>query len=523
MLNNLKVSTRLAMGFGSATLLGVVIAVIGTVEMKSLAGSLEAVTEDRMPKMEMAQAVKENFYASGRYARNLAIVPDASSREEEKKRIAEARADNTRILAELDKVITLPKAREAFKAITDHRGAYNASLDRLVKMVEDGHSHAELADFLVKDLRPNQAPLFTVVDEFLASQKEAAQSLANEGAATANRNAVVLLVLAVVMGVLGAGAGWALARNLRRALGAEPAELGATALRVASGDLSPVAGSTGAAAGSVLASLSDMQSSLALIVGQVRASSDSIATGSAQIAIGNADLSQRTEEQASNLQQTAASMEQLSGTVKTTAETAGHANQLATSASAAALRGGEMVENVVTTMQDISASSKKIADIIGVIDGIAFQTNILALNAAVEAARAGEQGRGFAVVASEVRSLAGRSAEAAKEIKSLIGASVDRVESGSKLVRDAGSTMTEIVESVARVATIINEITAAAAEQSRGISEVNGDVSQLDEMTQRNAALVEQAAAAAASMEQQSEGLESAVATFKLDGDRHFA
>ena len=198
------------------------------------------------------------------------------------------------------------------------------------------------------------------------------------------------------------------------------------------------------------------------------------------------------------------------------------ADRLGRLADVADQRGGQVISDVVTTMEQINDSSKKISDIIGVIDGIAFQTNILALNAAVEAARAGEQGRGFAVVAGEVRNLAQRSAEAAKEIKSLIGASVDRVESGSKLVRDAGSTMTEIVESVARVATIINEITAAAAEQSRGIGEVNGDVSQLDEMTQRNAALVEEAAAAAASMEQQSEGLESAVATFKLNGDQQF-
>jgi methyl-accepting chemotaxis protein len=236
-----------------------------------------------------------------------------------------------------------------------------------------------------------------------------------------------------------------------------------------------------------------------------------------EIASGNQDLSERTEMQAASLERTTARMHQLTETVQSNATNAHQASDLASSASVVASRGGSVVSQVVSTMNEINASSKKIADI------IAFQTNILALNAAVEAARAGEQGRGFAVVAGEVRNLAQRSAEAAKEIKSLIGASVDRVESGSKLVRDAGSTMTEIVESVARVATIINEITAAAAEQSRGIGEVNGDVSQLDEMTQRNAALVEEAAAAAASMEQQSEGLESAVATFKLSGDQQLA
>jgi methyl-accepting chemotaxis protein len=290
------------------------------------------------------------------------------------------------------------------------------------------------------------------------------------------------------------------------------------------GDLSTVIRTSGPAATTAsLRALKALQEELRKTIGAIRSGTHEVSTASSEIATGNQDLSQRTEQTASNLQQTASSLSQLTGNVRQSADAAAQANQLASSATQVARRGGQVVSQVVSTMEEINSSSKKIADIIGVIDGIAFQTNILALNAAVEAARAGEQGRGFAVVAGEVRNLAQRSAEAAKEIKSLIGASVDRVESGSKLVRDAGSTMTEIVESVARVATIINEITTAAAEQSRGIGEVNGDVSQLDEMTQRNAALVEEAAAAAASMEQQSQGLESAVATFKLNGDNQFA
>ncbi|HYP32621.1 MAG TPA: methyl-accepting chemotaxis protein, partial [Burkholderiaceae bacterium] len=252
------------------------------------------------------------------------------------------------------------------------------------------------------------------------------------------------------------------------------------------------------------------------VVGQVRLSSDSIATGSSEIASGNADLSQRTEAQAGNLQQTAASMEQLTGSVRANADTAGVANQLATEASAAAGRGGVAVNRVVETMNEIAASSRKIGDIIGVIDGIAFQTNILALNAAVEAARAGEQGRGFAVVAGEVRSLAQRSAEAAKEIKALIGASVDRVESGSRLVNDAGTTMTEIVASVQRVTDIIGEISAASTEQSQGIVEVKGAIGEVDQMTQQNAALVEQSAAAAESLKDQAARLAQVVSTFRL-------
>ncbi|CAN5874863.1 hypothetical protein BH11PSE8_BH11PSE8_20460 [soil metagenome] len=262
--------------------------------------------------------------------------------------------------------------------------------------------------------------------------------------------------------------------------------------------------------------LGRMNSNLARIVGQVRNSSDSIATGSAQIAIGNADLSQRTEEQASNLQQTSASMEQLSDTVKQNAQTAEHADKMAGEAAAAAVKGGQMVDSVVATMDRIAASSRKIADIIGVIDGIAFQTNILALNAAVEAARAGEHGRGFAVVASEVRSLAGRSADAAKEIKTLIGASVDQVEAGARQANEAGVSMGEIVLQVQQVTQLISEMTGATTEQATGIAQVGDAMTQLDQVTQQNAALVEESAAAAESLQHQARQLVQAVSVFRL-------
>ena len=326
-------------------------------------------------------------------------------------------------------------------------------------------------------------------------------------------DAIRVSILVAVIGLCFWGLGTLVARRIVKPLN----EAVSVAQKVAAGDLtSTIEVKTRDETGQLLAALKDMNESLVKIVGEVRSGTDSIATASKQIASGNVDLSQRTEEQASSLEETASSMEELTSTVTQNAENAMQANQLAASASGVAVKGGAVVGQVVTTMSSINESSKKIVDIISVIDGIAFQTNILALNAAVEAARAGEQGRGFAVVASEVRTLAQRSAAAAKEIKELISDSVHKVEDGTKLVDEAGKTMEEIVSSVKRVTDIMAEISAASQEQSSGIEQVNQAVTQMDEVTQQNAALVEEAAAAAESMQEQAQNLTQAVSVFKL-------
>ena len=341
--------------------------------------------------------------------------------------------------------------------------------------------------------------------------------VSNAEADAVGRSALYFFWAALALTTLGLGFGllWMMRRWVAQPLGSLQKAVGA----IADGDLSQsVHSERRDEIGNLIRDTESMRQRLAQTIGAVRASVDSIGTASSEIATGNLDLSQRTELTASNLQNAASSMSELTGTVRQTADSARTANQLVQSAVSAATRGGEVVGQVVATMDEINTASRKIADIIGVIDGIAFQTNILALNAAVEAARAGEQGRGFAVVAGEVRSLAGRSAEAAKEIKALIGNSVERVESGARQVQTAGSTMGEIVASVQRVQDIIGEISSAASEQSEGIATVNTSVVQLDQMTQQNAALVEESAAAAESLKEQAQKLVEAVAVFRVAG-----
>ncbi len=517
MFSNLKIGTRLALGFGAVLLLLSAVAAMGLSRMALIQGNLSDIADVNNPEASLAYVMRGALFREQSAVRDLALESD----------VAKMQAINAEMLKS--------------------RADYDAAEDGLYKMftTTDGTTQPELDSLArTKEIKTKVRPIVTAIAALGLANKndEAAALMLLQGkpemqkwqdalsdltaledklngqsaaeAAVAYRSAVWLVSGLCAVALI---AGVALAVVITRSITRPIQQAVQVATTVASGDLSArieVKGNDETA--QLLRSLSEMNDNLARVVGQVRTSSDSIATGSAQIATGNADLSQRTEEQASNLQQTAASMEQLSGTVRTNADTAVQANKLAAQASAAAAQGGEKVGAVIATMQDIATSSKKIADIIGVIDGIAFQTNILALNAAVEAARAGEQGRGFAVVASEVRSLAGRSADAAKEIKTLIGASVERVEVGTKQVDEAGSSMNEIVAQVQRVSQLIGEISSATAEQATGIGQVGDAVTQLDQVTQQNAALVEESAAAAESLKQQAAQLAQLVSVFRV-------
>ena len=444
--------------------------------------------------------------------RNIALTSDINAMQGDQKRIDEVMKLYAESRATLLK-LPLDDAERAALARIDAADAKAAPLLKQAQALARTMQPELSAELLSGKLGPVQKEWMAALDE-LSLRAEAGRSHVLADTQAARRTALLGMLSA---GALALAVGTLLAVLLVRGITRRLNEAVAATQRIADGDLAtPVAVHGSDEVSRALAALATMQQRLQATIGDVRGAVQAIETASGEIASGTHDLSARTETSASNLQQTAASMEELTGTARSAAESAATARQLAESAATAAQRGGTVVSQVVTTMDEIQASSRRIGDIIGTIDGIAFQTNILALNAAVEAARAGEQGRGFAVVAGEVRTLAQRSAEAAREIKTLIGTSVDRVESGSRLVGEAGGSMSEIVASVRRVNDVIGEIAHATQEQTTGIGQVNAAVNQLDHMTQQNAALVEQSAAAATSMRDQAARLAQAVGAFRL-------
>ncbi len=442
----------------------------------------------------------------------IAFTTDVSLAEFFSAAAAESTKQASDFQKRLDGYMVSPEERKLFDRLTAARKEYLETRDAISAVKKAGE--AERARSMFDQQFVPAAGRFQDAIQAIVKQKRERLDVAGVTLDRANQRARnALLGFSLIALALGSWFAYLLARSITRPLRGAAAVADAIARYDLSGSV-PTGGSD--ETGMLLESLKDMQQQLLSLVGQVRGSAESIGTASSEIAVGNQDLSARTEQTASNLQEVAASMMQLTGTVHQTAEAAKTAKLLSGSAADSARNGSQVMQHVVATMGQISESSRRIAEIIGTIDGIAFQTNILALNAAVEAARAGDQGRGFAVVASEVRSLAQRSAAAAREIKALIGASVERVEAGSQLVGDAGVAMSGIVESVQRVAGIIGEISTSAREQSDGITQVNAAVGQLDQMTQQNAALVEQSAAAAESLRDQSIQLAGAISVFRL-------
>jgi methyl-accepting chemotaxis protein len=518
MFAKLKVGTRLIAGFLGLTILGAVVAFIGIINMSRINDLAEKMYAQELLGLSYIKEANINLIYVGRARGNALLSTTEQERQANRANIDKYLAAVKDNLAKAKPLFVSDRAKQLFADYDRVAADYEREMGQVFSLVgqEALATRSEAMTHAMTETRKHANALDDMLTE-LAQQKEArAKTAAEETAATFSTSRSFMLVLTLCSALAGVALGVLITRQLTRQLGGEPCDAAAVAARIAAGDLGVEIATRPGDTGSMMHAMKQMRDSLALIVSQVRAGTDTIATASAQVAAGSQDLSSRTEQQASSLEETASSMEELTSTVKGNADNAHQATVLAASASEVAVRGGKVIGDVVDTMGQINASANKIVDIIAVIDGIAFQTNILALNAAVEAARAGEQGRGFAVVASEVRTLAQRSANAAKEIKQLIGDSVGKVEDGSRLVADAGSTMQEIVASVRRVADIMAEISSASREQTMGIDQINGAVAQMDQVTQQNAALVEEAAAASESMQEEAARLAEVVSVFRL-------
>ncbi|GAB3244883.1 methyl-accepting chemotaxis protein [Chitinimonas naiadis] len=515
-MKNWKIGVRLGAGFGFVLVLMVIMLVVSFSRMQSLSDNMDQMVNHRAKRLKQANDLIDTVNKRAIASRDIISITDAAGIRAQKsayeKSLTDFR-DLTDKLAQTSKSESSKQFLARVKQINDETLSTTKPAMDLAE-VNTEESNKKAMDILISSAKPLQDKMIAEVNDFIVSQEEQMNQEYQQSVKDYEVARNTLLALAVAALALGAFAGWWITRSV-----VNPVRLAVRiAEGVAGGDLTQkIETDRNDETGQLIKALKAMNDGLLQIVGDIRTSVETINTASQEIAAGNIDLSQRTEEQAASLEETAASMEELTSTVKQNAENAREANRLAEGASTIAQKGGEAVGQVVTTMAEINDSSKKIVDIIGVIDGIAFQTNILALNAAVEAARAGEQGRGFAVVAGEVRSLAQRSAAAAKEIKSLISDSVDRVTAGTAQVDRAGITMEEVVGSIRKVTSIMGDISNASAEQSSGIEQVNTAVTQMDEVTQQNAALVEEAAAAAGSLQDQASLLMEAVNRFKLD------
>jgi len=512
LVRRVSVRSRLIIAFAMTVLAMMALIGIGLQGLHAIAADVDAINLEGYPKVRLATSIKDDVNTEARALRNLIIFNTPESRQRDLASIDKARTRLTRAYQEMAARVKTPEGQRKLADVQSARSIFVAELQAFEDQVRSG-DEAALKTAVQDRLRPAQLAYMNALDAFIELEEKLMEQAGADTAAAVHHSQTLLLTVGAIGTLLAVASAWLVSQSvvlpLRRSVQA--------ALRVAQGDLSPAeADDSPDEPGQLQAAMRTMTLQLRATVESVRRASDNIATGSTQIASGNVDLSTRTEQQASNLQETASSMEQFASSLRTTADTLSEVTQMAAQAGEAAQRGGAVVHQVVKTMDDIQAATHKMGDIIGTIDSIAFQTNILALNAAVEAARAGEQGRGFAVVASEVRGLAQRSAQAAREIKTLISASHDKVEAGSQLVHDSGTVIDDIVTQIEKVNALVRGVDSATAEQARSIGHVSGAISQLDAVTQQNSALVEEAAAATASLKIQAEELVRAVGTFRL-------
>lgn len=514
-LSNIRIGARLSLGFAVTILIMFIMSLVGISRIHAVATRTDQLVSDRYRKVTLLTNMRSQVNRGAQAVRNAMLTPAPQQTEEFLREFAAANAAVGESTTTMHKSDLTPDVRAIFDQQDQAHFAYKSLLEKAIMQFRSGDREGAV-QALFTEVTPAQTTYFRHLDELLKVQRELMEHDSQEAAAVAKDATTLMIVLLVFATIVSA----VIALLITRSVTGPINEAVRIAETVASGDLTAQVDTMRKdELGRLLSALGEMMAALTGTVRTVRNSTDAINTAAAEIASGNMDLSSRTEQQAASLEETASSMEELTSTVQQNAESAREANKLVLIAADQANEGGKAVVQVVETMGSIRESSKKIADIIGVIDGIAFQTNILALNAAVEAARAGEQGRGFAVVASEVRNLAQRSASAAREIKELIYDSVEKVDMGSRLVDQAGTTMERVVSSVQQVAEIMSEITFASQEQSSGIAQVNTTITTMDSATQQNAALVEEAAAAAASMREQAQSLAAAIAVFHI-GDR---